>query len=172
MSRWSWARPSGWCRRWNRSASPCSASSGIDCASRPSPFRSRGRCRSFSAPTTSSRPSESPRSVAGVRAGAFSGTRMTDQVEYVYAVVDADAALGAPPAGVEEARVRLETEGELGALVSSLDADAYAPPTVESRTADLDWLGPRAKAHDVVISWASERGAVIPLPMFSLFRDP
>jgi hypothetical protein len=97
---------------------------------------------------------------------------MADQVEYVYAVIDATAALGAAPRGIEDAPVRLEREGALAAVVSSVDADAYAPGTVEARTADLDWLGPRARAHDRVVTWTSEQGAVVPLPMFSLFYDP
>ena len=96
---------------------------------------------------------------------------MAEHVEYVYAVVEARASLPAAPAGVEDASVRMEAEGDIAALVSSLPADAYAPPTVEQRTADLEWLGLRARAHDRVITWASERVAVIPLPMFSLFRD-
>jgi hypothetical protein len=96
---------------------------------------------------------------------------MADQVEYVYVVVDADASLAAAPSGIEKASVRLEVEGALAAVVSSLDADAYSPARVEAQTASIDWLGPRARAHDRVITWASERGPVVPLPMFSLFRD-
>jgi hypothetical protein len=31
------------------------------------------------------------------------------------------------------------------------------------------WLSPRGLAHDRVLTWASDRGAVVPFPMFSLF---
>jgi hypothetical protein len=96
---------------------------------------------------------------------------MADHVEYVYAVVEARASLGAFPEGVDDAPVRLESDGEIAALVSSLDGDDYSAPTVETRTAEIDWLAPRARAHDRVITWASERGPVVPLPMFSLFHD-
>jgi hypothetical protein len=50
-----------------------------------------------------------------------------------------------------------------------LDAAEYAPAVIEERSADVAWLGPRATAHDGVLTWASDRGPVIPLPMFSLF---
>ena len=96
---------------------------------------------------------------------------MADHVEYVYAVVEARGSLGPSPMGVEDLPVRLETDGELAALVSSLDAGAYSPPIVEDRTGDIEWLAPRARAHDRVVTWASERGPVVPLPMFSLFHD-
>jgi hypothetical protein len=33
----------------------------------------------------------------------------------------------------------------------------------------VEWLSPRAVAHDRVLTWASDHGAVVPLPMFSLF---
>ncbi len=96
---------------------------------------------------------------------------MTDQVQYVYAVVDARSGVIDAPAGIEGAAVGLHADGEIAALVSGVDASVYAGPEVEARTADLEWLGPRARAHDAVVTWASDRGAVVPLPMFSLFRD-
>jgi hypothetical protein len=96
---------------------------------------------------------------------------MADPIQYVYAVVDADARFNDLPMGVDEEPVRVEAEGGVAALVSALDPLIYAPAVVEERTADLQWLGPRARAHDHVVTWASDRGAVVPLPMFSLFRD-
>ena len=96
---------------------------------------------------------------------------MADQVQYVYGVVDARSDVGSAPAGIDGTRVQLQPEGEVAALVSGVDATVYAGEEVEARSADLEWLGPRARAHDLVVTWASDRGAVIPLPMFSLFRD-
>jgi hypothetical protein len=57
----------------------------------------------------------------------------------------------------------------LAALVSVLDGASYAPGRVEQNSGDVEWLSPRAMAHDRVLTWASDRGAVVPLPMFSLF---
>jgi len=96
---------------------------------------------------------------------------MADQVHYVYAVVDARSGVSDAPAGIDGAAVHLHPEGDVAALVSGVDAAVYAGPEVETRSADLEWLGPRARAHDLVVTWASDRGAVVPLPMFSLFRD-
>jgi hypothetical protein len=52
-----------------------------------------------------------------------------------------------------------------------VSADDYAPDRVEALTADVDWVSERAVAHDKVLTWASDIGAVIPLPMWTLFRD-
>ena len=96
---------------------------------------------------------------------------MADRVQYVYAVVDANTDASDAPRGIDDAAVELHADGAVAALVSAVDATIYAGPEVESRSADLEWLGPRARAHDSVVTWASDRGAVVPLPMFSMFRD-
>lgn len=96
---------------------------------------------------------------------------MADLIRYVYAVVDAGMPLDGAPAGIEDRDIAVEREGELAALVSLVDADTYAGPEIEARTGDIEWLGPRARSHDAVVTWASERGAAVPLPMFTMFRD-
>jgi hypothetical protein len=93
----------------------------------------------------------------------------TDAVIYVYGIVPGERDVSGTPHGLDGSRVTLVTDGDLGALVSELDATAYAGDSVESLVADVDWLSPRAVAHDAVLTWASERGAVIPLKMFTLF---
>jgi hypothetical protein len=55
------------------------------------------------------------------------------------------------------------------ALVSVLDSGEYGTDEIETRSGDVEWLSPRAVAHDRVLTWASDRGAVVPLPMFSVF---
>lgn len=89
---------------------------------------------------------------------------------YVYGIVPSVLDMSGAPAGIDEGAVQLEPAGDLGALVSPVDAAVYASG-VDDRVGDLAWLGPRAIAHDRVTSWASELGAVVPLPMFSLFHD-
>jgi hypothetical protein len=61
--------------------------------------------------------------------------------------------------------------GAVGALVSRLPAGEYERERVEPRLGDVAWMGGRAVAHDAVVTWASERGGVIPVPMFTLFSD-
>jgi hypothetical protein len=56
-------------------------------------------------------------------------------------------------------------------LVSEVAAVTYAPEQVESRVGQLEWLAPRAEAHDRVVTAAADAAPVIPLPIFSLFRD-
>jgi hypothetical protein len=98
-------------------------------------------------------------------------SRLPDQVLYSYAVTPATLDAAAAPAGIDDASVRLIAEGNIGALVSSVDAAGYAPDRVEELTGDVAWLAPRAAAHDAVVTWASDRGPVVPLPIFTLFRD-
>jgi hypothetical protein len=96
---------------------------------------------------------------------------MSDVVWYVYGFVRAATVVTHAPAGIDGVAVDIEIEGSLGALVSGLPADAYSASAIEQSTADVEWLGPRAIAHDRVLSWASDHGAVIPLPMFTIFSS-
>jgi hypothetical protein len=93
---------------------------------------------------------------------------------YVYGIVPANSAVATAPEGIDSSAVALEpaSDGRLAALVSVLRGPDYAPEVIEARSGDVEWLSPRAVAHDRVLTWASDRGAVIPLPMFSLFSGP
>jgi len=94
----------------------------------------------------------------------------TESLWYVYGIVPArTAAPAAAPAGLDDEPVALEPHNDVAALVSVLRGPDYEPARLEARSGDLEWLSPRAMAHDRVLTWASDRGAVVPLPMFSLF---
>jgi hypothetical protein len=86
---------------------------------------------------------------------------------YAYGIVPASAATSGVPAGVDDADVSVVSEGEIGALVSELTGSAYDPDAIATSSGDMEWVAPRAKAHDLVLTWASDRGPVIPLPMFT-----
>lgn len=90
---------------------------------------------------------------------------------YVYGIVPATLDVGAAPPGIDGESVRAERAGSLAALASPVDAAVYAGGEAEARAGDVSWVGPRAVAHDAVLTWASECGGVIPLPMFTLFSD-
>lgn len=94
---------------------------------------------------------------------------MADTVWYVYGIVPPTLDPARAPDGVDDVPVAIEAEDGIAALVSELPATAYGPAPLERNSADVEWLGPRAIAHDRVLSWASDRAAVVPLPMFSLF---
>jgi hypothetical protein len=79
--------------------------------------------------------------------------------------------------GIDAAPVTLVVDTEsartqpAAVLVSAVDGVTYAPVQVESRVGQLEWLAPRAEAHDRVVTAAADAAPVIPLPIFSLFRD-
>jgi hypothetical protein len=88
-------------------------------------------------------------------------------VYYVYGIVPRSFDASAAPPGLDGARVEAMPVADMAALASEIDATE-----IESRVGDIDWLAPRAVAHDAVVSWASERGPVVPFPMWVLCRDP
>lgn len=97
----------------------------------------------------------------------------TSPVWYVYGVVPASLSPAAAPAGLDDADVRVQhgDDGGPAALVSTLDRARYGPAALEATSGEVAWVGPRAMAHDRVLTWASDNGAVVPLPMFSLFSS-
>jgi hypothetical protein len=90
---------------------------------------------------------------------------------YVYGIVPFDGTMAPNLSGLDDAPVRLEPsdDGRFAALVSILEGPDYTPEAIEARSGDVDWLSPRAIAHDRVLTWASDHGVVVPMPMFSLF---
>ena len=98
-------------------------------------------------------------------------TPVPDRLLYAYAVVPASLDMSACPPGIDEGGVRAVGDGEIAALVSEVDKAGYAPDRVELMTEEVAWVAPRAGAHDAVVTWAGDRGAVIPLPIFTLFHD-
>ncbi|MFL5544043.1 MAG: GvpL/GvpF family gas vesicle protein [Gemmatimonadaceae bacterium] len=96
---------------------------------------------------------------------------MIERLCYVYGVVRPALATRAAPTGIDGGPVNLIRSGDVAALATSVSAEDYAPAKVETLTADVDWVSVRAIAHDRVLTWASDSGAVIPFPMWTLFRD-
>ncbi len=96
---------------------------------------------------------------------------MIKRLFYVYGVVGSSVETATGPRGIDGGEVSLIPNGDVAALATLVSADDYAPDKVESLTADVDWVSQRALAHDRVLTWASDIGAVIPFPMWTLFRD-
>lgn len=88
---------------------------------------------------------------------------------YVYGIVPPATDAAGAPAGIEGAAVSAVGTQSLAALVSELDAEAYSPELIEERVGDVEWLAPRAEAHDAVVSWAGHPGPVVPLHMWAMF---
>ena len=93
------------------------------------------------------------------------------EIWYVYGIVRTSFDVARAPSGLDDVSVELRATGNLAALVSRLDGEVYAPERIERSTEDVEWLAPRAVAHDRVLTWASDRGPVVPLPIFSLFSS-
>ena len=96
---------------------------------------------------------------------------MTARLCYIYGVVASKPDIAAAPKGIDDGKVTLIPGSDLYALATAVGAGDYAPHKVEALTADVNWVSERAVAHDRVLTWASDVGAVIPFPMWTLFRD-
>lgn len=94
---------------------------------------------------------------------------MDEQLVYVYGVAAEALDLSDAPRGVEDARLAaIEADG-LSALCSLVAARDYTGESIETRAGDVNWVAPRATAHDAVLTWASDRVEVVPFTMFTLF---
>lgn len=91
------------------------------------------------------------------------------EVLYAYGFVRDGFDASRAPAGLDESPVLVAEGKGIGVLISRLPSDQYSASAVERNTGDVNWLSPRAMAHDRVLTWAQEHGGVIPLPMFSLW---
>ena len=96
---------------------------------------------------------------------------MIERLCYVYGVVRSSVDTATAPKGIDGGSITLISNGNVSALATPVSADDYAPERVEALTADVDWVSQRAMSHDRVLTWASDNGAVIPFPMWTLFRD-
>jgi len=94
---------------------------------------------------------------------------VSDDLIYVYGIVRGDLPIAGVPAGIDGLPVTAEGADGIAALVSHVAAGTYRADAVESRLSDVRWVGERAVAHDAVLTWASDRGPVVPLPLFTLF---
>lgn len=96
---------------------------------------------------------------------------MSDSILYVYGIAPAGIRVATAPPGLDNAALSIIESGDIAALVSNLDAELYSREQIEASVADVAWVGPRAVAHDAMVTWASEQGGVIPLPAFTIFSD-
>ena len=94
-----------------------------------------------------------------------------ESICYVYGVVPSTFAAGKDPMGLDGGPISRVREGNLVALVSHLMAADYSPEKLELRTGEVDWVAPRAVAHDRVVTWAGDSSPVIPFPMWTLFSS-
>jgi hypothetical protein len=96
-------------------------------------------------------------------------------LRYVYGILPASAAAGVEPAqiaGLDGARVRAIVDGPFAAAYSEVDDAEYGESAINERVRDLDWLTPRASAHQSVNARLLDlAGVVLPLSFGALYRD-
>ena len=108
---------------------------------------------------------------------------MTPVLTYVYCLVRAarrPSLRGVPDTmpGSEGARLLElpETPSRRGAqrdwlVVSSVPEAMYGEDALQHRLQDLEWIGPRALAHEEVIEHFLSADAVLPMQLFALFKS-
>ena len=100
---------------------------------------------------------------------------MTNELRYLYAVASANAEAGVAAAnlrGIDGGRVETIVEGRLLGATSAVPASDYEETPLNERLQDLEWLAPRAAAHQEVNGKLLEiADAVIPLAFGAIYRD-
>jgi len=108
-------------------------------------------------------------------AGSAAAEAPAGTATWAYCVIRAAApppAATAPPGPPGASPVRaLPLAPELWLIVSEVPLPAYGAATIESRLSDLGWVSDRALPHEAVIEHFAGAGAVVPLPLFTLFAD-
>jgi hypothetical protein len=100
---------------------------------------------------------------------------VTNELRYLYAVASANAEAGVAAAnlrGIDGGRVETIVEGRLLGATSAVPASDYEEAPLNERLQDLEWLAPRAAAHQEVNGKLLEiADAVIPLAFGAIYRD-
>jgi gas vesicle protein GvpL/GvpF len=96
-------------------------------------------------------------------------------LRYVYGIVPAAAAASIDAArisGIDGAAVQALAEGPFAAAQSELDAESYGADALNQKIRDMDWLTPRAEAHQAVNARLLDiAGVVLPLSFGAIYRD-
>lgn len=96
-------------------------------------------------------------------------------LRYVYGIVPSSAAGSIDAArlvGIDGSTVRALADGPFAAAQSELDPREWGPDALNRNVADMEWLTPRAEAHQRVNARLLDlAGAVLPLSFGTLYRD-
>ncbi|MER7081498.1 Gas vesicle synthesis protein GvpL/GvpF [Saccharopolyspora kobensis] len=95
---------------------------------------------------------------------------MADSMTYVYGIVrdpGPEPTLGAQ--GIAGSAVRLVRQGELAALVSSVDAAEFDAEALRKNLEDLEWLEATARAHNRVVLAAAATTTTAPFGLATVY---
>lgn len=56
-------------------------------------------------------------------------------------------------------------------IVSDVPLDLYGSESINANLQDMEWVSVRAMAHEAVVEFCSRAGDVVPMKLFTLFRD-
>ena len=97
------------------------------------------------------------------------------ELTYLYCVVQRDkppplarAPRGPPGTGVPRA---IDAGGGLWLVASDAPAAQYGESAIERGLQDLAWVSERALPHEAVIEFVGRAGTVLPMKLFTLFRN-
>lgn len=100
---------------------------------------------------------------------------MTGDLRYLYAVARRNAEAGLAAAnlrGIDGGRIEPIVEGDLLGVTSAVSAVDYEEVPLNANLQDLEWLAPRAAAHQQVNGELLELAdAVVPLAFGAIYRD-
>ena len=100
---------------------------------------------------------------------------MKNELRYLYAVTKAAASKAIEESalrGIDGGRVEPIVEGDLLGATSAVSSADYDEGPLNAHLQDLDWLAPRAAAHQEVNAKLLElAGAVVPLAFGAIYRD-
>lgn len=71
--------------------------------------------------------------------------------------------------GAEPPRV-LAAGRSMWLVVSEVSGRAYGSASIDRGLGDLEWVAPRAVAHEVVVEYFARRFDVVPMKLFTIFR--
>ncbi len=95
-----------------------------------------------------------------------------DQVIYLYCIADKGLSDEVRlPGGIENQAVEVVEHGDTSAVFSTLPRSLFEGEEAESNLQDINWITPRAAAHDEIIKRVIEQTPVYPLPFGTLFSS-
>jgi gas vesicle protein GvpL/GvpF len=94
---------------------------------------------------------------------------------YVYCLVKSDRkpSIAGAPRGVPGGGALRFVEGVAGTWIAACDVSlsAYGAGAINRRLKDMDWVSSRALAHEAVVEFCARARDVIPMKLFTIFRD-
>jgi hypothetical protein len=92
---------------------------------------------------------------------------------YVYAFVPGSVELPEKIAGIDDRLVRLLADGNVAAAYSEVPPEEFEEEPLNRLMREMEWLAPRATAHQAVNAALMERAeALLPLSFGAVYRDP